>query len=152
MQEEFKEAVENETVCEEYERTGEVLETVELTIIAPEAGTLVTCNDPSGIDQTPVPQIIAKSDQYSIATICENGIERPDAYWKTYSTLVFYSDVRFEAGESYTVFGRVKASPGYIFNDPVTLIINGEEVPSEEVEDYTLEGDSFTFYFDVKIK
>jgi hypothetical protein len=65
---------------------------------------------------------------------------------------VYYSDVTFEAGQSYTVFGRVQASPGYIFNDPVTLIINGEEVPSEQVEDYSLEGNSFTFYFDIEIE
>ena len=50
----------------------------------------------------------------------------------------------------YTVFGRVKAAPGYVFNDPVTLIINNEEVSSEEVEDYSMEGDSFAFYFDVR--
>lgn len=145
MKEEFIEAG-------EYERTGEILETVELTITIPEAGTRITCKDPSGLDQSPVPEIIPASDQYAIAEVSENGVERKEAYWKTYNTLVYYSDVTFEAGKSYTVFGRVQASPGYIFNDPVTLIINGEEVPSEQVEDYSLEGDSFTFYFDIEIK
>ncbi len=148
MNEELRETLEDTEESEEYERSGEVLETVELTIAVPEAGTLIACKDPSGIDQTPVPEIISKSDHYDIERT--NG--RPEAYWKTYNTLEYYSDIRFEAGKSYTVFGKVKAGPGYIFNDPVTLIINGEEVPSEEVEDYSLEGDSFTFYFDIIVK
>ncbi len=137
---------------EEYERTGEVLETVELTITAPKAGTLISCKDPSGFDQSPVPEVISKSDKYFIDTVSLDGCERPDAYWKTYNTLEFYSDECFETGKTYTVFGRVKAAPGYIFNDPVELIINGEEVPMEEVEDYTPEGDGFAFYFDIEVK
>ncbi len=129
----------------------EVLETVELTVIPPAVGTLITCGDPSGFDQTPIPEIIADSDRYFIDTVCVNGTVRPEAYWKTYNTLVFYSDVRFEAGKSYTVFGKIKAAPGYMFHDPVDLIVNGEELSPEEVEDYSLEGDSFTFYYDVRI-
>ena len=62
-----------------------------------------------------------------------------------------FLDVRFEKGNTYTVFGKVKACPGYRFNDPVELIINGEEVPMEQVEDYSFEGDSFTFYSDIRI-
>lgn len=149
MKEELTEIIENDG---EFERTGEVLETVELTVIAPKAGTKITCEDPSGIDQTPVPEIISDSDKYFLDHSNENGTGRLEAYWKTYSTLEYYSDETFESGKSYTVFGKVKASPGYIFNDPVNLIINGIEVPSEEVEDYSLEGDSFTFYFDIEIK
>lgn len=136
---------------EAIENITEIIETVELTITVPEAGTRIACSDPSGFDQTPVPEIISKSDHYDIDTVSDNGTERPEAYWKTYNTLEYYSDVTFEKGSSYTVFGRVKACPGYRFNDPVTLIINGEEVPMEEVEDYSLEGDSFTFYFDLMI-
>lgn len=136
---------------EEFERTGEVLETVEFTLTAPMAGTLITCKDADGFDQLPVPEITSECDKYFIDKTVVNGIERTEAYWKTYNTLEYYSDVKFEAGKTYTVFGKVKAKPGYIFNDPVTLIINGEEVPSEEVEDYSLEGDSFTFYYDLKI-
>ena len=151
MKEELRENAVDNAVSEEYERSSEVLETVELTVAVPEAGTLITCSDPSGLDQTPVPEIISKSSHYDIGRITFNGSERPDAYWKTYNTLEYYSDVRFEKGKSYTVSGRVQASPGYIFNDPVTLIINGEEVPSEEVEDYSLEGDSFIFYFDFEV-
>ncbi|MBQ1910866.1 MAG: hypothetical protein II174_05045 [Erysipelotrichaceae bacterium] len=132
------------------EQDPEVLETVEFTIIPPEAGTPVSCSDPEGFDQTPVPEVISHSDAYFIDTIDSNGSTRQDVYWKTYNTLEYYSDIRFEAGNSYTVFGRVKAAPGYVFNDPVTLIINNEEVSSEEVEDYSMEGDSFTFYFDVR--
>ena len=134
------------------EQEPEVLETVEFTILPPSAGTLVTCKDPEGFDQSPVPEIVSSSDAYCIDSITVIGITRPEAYWKTYSTLVYYSDIKFEAGETYTVFARVKAAPGYVFNDPVTLIVNEEEVPSEEVEDYSLEGDSFTFYFDVRAK
>ena len=137
---------------EEYEVSGEVLETVELTIVPPAAGTLITCKDPDGLDQTPVPEIVSKSGKYFIETIRENDIERPEAFWKTYNTLEYYSDVVMEAGNTYTVFARVKAAPGYVFNDPVELTVNGMEVPSEEVEDYTLEGDSFTFYFDVEVR
>ncbi|MBR0475072.1 MAG: hypothetical protein IJJ19_08730 [Erysipelotrichaceae bacterium] len=136
---------------EEYERTDEVLETVEFTLTAPKAGTFITCKDADGFDQLPVPEITSECDKYFIDKTVVNGIERTEAYWKTYNTLEYYSDVKFEAGKSYTVFGKVKAKPGYVFNDPVTLIINGEEVPSEEVEDYSLEGDSFTFYYDLKI-
>lgn len=132
------------------EQEPEVLETVEFTILPPSAGTLVTCKDPEGFDQSPVPEIVSSSDAYCIDSITVNGVTRPEAYWKTYNTLEYYSDIRFEAGNSYTVFGRVKAAPGYVFNDPVTLIINNEEVSSEEVEDYSMEGDSFTFYFDVR--
>ena len=138
------------TVFEECECSKEIVESVELTISAPEAGIPVTCNDSSGFDQFPIPEIIPNSDKYHIDRITVNGIERPEAYWKTYNTLVYYSDIRFEAGQSYTVFGKVKAGPGYLFSDPVNLIVNGEEVPSEEVEDYSLEGDSFTFYFDIE--
>ena len=134
------------------EQDPEVLETVEFTILPPSAGTLVTCKDPEGFDQSPVPEIVSSSDAYFIDSITVNGVTRPEAYWKTYSTLVYYSDIKFEAGETYTVFAKVKAAPGYVFNDPVTLIINNEEVPFEEVEDYSLEGDSFTFYFDVRAK
>ena len=151
MKEDLRTAVE-ETVSEGYERSGEVLETVELTVIAPEAGTLVTCTDPSGLDQSPVPEIVVNSDKYRIDTVTVNGTERLEAYWKTYSTLEYYSDIRFEAGKTYTVFGKVKAAPGYIFNDPVSLFVNGEELSSEEVEDYSLEGDSFTFYFDIEAR
>lgn len=139
-----------ETVLEGYERSGEVLETVELTVIAPAAGTFITCKDPSGLDQSPVPEIVPVSDKYYIDTVTVNGVERPEAYWKTYNTLEYYSDVRFETGKTYTVFAKVKAAPGYFFNDPVDLIVNGEEVSSEEVEDYSLEGDSFVFYFDIE--
>ena len=152
MNEDLKEAMEDHAENEEYERSGEILETVELTVAVPQAGTLITCSDPSGIDQTPVPEIISGSDHYDIERIRINGSERPEAYWKTYNTLEYYSDVRFEAGKSYTVFGKVKACPGYIFNDPVNLIVNGEEVPSEQVEDYSLEGDSFTFYSDITVR
>ncbi len=53
-------------------------------------------------------------------------------------------------GEKYTVFGRIKAKPGYVFYDPVTLIINGEEL-SSEIEDYTLENDSFCFYYNITV-
>ena len=134
------------------EQEPEVLETVEFTIQPPSAGTLVTCKDPEGFDQSPVPEIVSSSDAYCIDSITVNGVTRPEAYWKTYSTLVYYSDIKFEAGETYTVYAKVKAAPGYVFNDPVTLIVNEEEVPSEEVEDYSLEGDSFTFYFDVRAK
>lgn len=150
MIEKLKALIEDDGDSEGYERTGEVLEKVELTIIAPEAGTPITCSDPSGIDQSPIPEVISHSDNYHIDTVFVDGEERPEAYWKTYNTLVYYSDVSFEAGESYTVFGKVKAAPGYVFNDPVELIINGEEVPSEQVEDYSFEGDSFTFYFDIE--
>ena len=133
----------------EYERTGEVIETVEFTLTAPKEGTLVTGSDPEGFDQTPVPEIKSGSPNYFIDKVTVNGIEREEVYWREYSTLLYYSDVCMKAGETYTVFGRVKAKPGYIFNDPVTLIINGEEVPGEGIEDYTLEGDSFTFYCDI---
>ena len=47
--------------------------------------------------------------------------------------------------------GKVKAAPGYMFNDPVDLFVNGEELSPEVVEDYSLESDSFTFYYDLKI-
>lgn len=140
MKDEFDEVKENK-----------VIETVELMILPPETGTLITCKDPSGFDQSPVPEIISKSDSYHIDTICLNGIRRPEAYWKTYSTLVFYADEKFESGKAYTVFGKVKAAPGYVFNDPVDLFVNGEELSPEVVEDYSLEGDSFTFYYDLKI-
>ena len=152
MLEELKEIIEDHADSEESEDNCEILETVELTIIVPEAGTLITCNDPSGFDQTPVPEVVSKSDHYDIDTINVNGTERPEAYWKTYNTLEYYSDIRVETGSSYTVFGKVKAAPGYSFNDPVELIINGEEVPMEQVEDYSLEADSFTFYFDLTIQ
>ena len=151
MLEELKEIIEDDADSEESEDKLETLETVELTIIVPEAGTLITCSDPDGFDQMPVHEIISKSDHYDIEKINVNGTERPEAYWKTYNTLEYYSGVRVETGSSYTVFGKVKASPGYRFNDPVELIINGEEVPMEQVEDYSLEGDSFTFYSDIRI-
>ncbi len=152
MKEELNEMIEDMIDSEEYEDTRQTLETVELTIIAPKAGTLITCNDPSGFDQTPVPEVVSKSDHYDIDTINVNGAERQEAYWKTYNTLEYYSDVTFEKGNSYTVFGKVKAAPGYSFNDPVELIINGEEIPMEQVEDYSFEGDSFTFYFNLTIQ
>lgn len=151
MKEELNEMIEDDADSEESEDNLEPLETVELTIIVPEAGTLITCSDPDGFDQMPVPEIISKSDHYDIDTINVNETERQEAYWKTYNTLEYYSDVTFEKGNSYTVFGKVKAAPGYSFNDPVELIINGEEVPMEQVEDYSLEGDSFTFYSDIRI-
>lgn len=146
-----EEITEYNTVSEECEDNMEIVDTVKLTINAPKAGTLITCSDPSGFDQTPVPEIVSESDHYDIDTLDVNGTERPEAYWKTYNTLEYYSGVRVETGSSYTVFGKVKASPGYRFNDPVELIINGEEVPMEQVEDYSLEGDSFTFYSDIRI-
>ena len=134
----------------EFERTGEVIETVEFTITAPKAGTIVTCKDPEGFDQTPIPEVTSADPNYFINKVTVNGVEREEVYWRAYNTLEYYSDVCMKADETYTVFGRVKSKPGYIFNDPVTLIINGEEVPDEEIEDYTLEGDSFTFYCDIK--
>lgn len=151
MLEELKEIIEDDADSEESEDNLETLETVELTIIVPEAGTLITCSDPDGFDQAPVPEIVSESDHYDIERINVNGTQRPEAYWKTYNTLEYYSDVRFEKGNTYTVFGKVKACPGYRFNDPVELIINGEEVPMEQVEDYSFEGDSFTFYSDIRI-
>jgi len=129
----------------------EVIETVKLTIVPPAAGTLVTCKDPYGYDQSPIPEIISKDDIYFIDTVCVGGTLRPEAYYKTYNTLVYYSDVRFEPGKTYMVFGKVKCAPGYMFNDPVDLIVNGEELSPEVVEDYSLEGDSFTFYYDLEI-
>ena len=135
----------------EYERTGEVIERVEFTLEVPQAATVISCKDPEGFDQTPVPVLTPASENYGIATITVNGVERPEAYWREYSTLIYYDNIKMEAGKTYSVFGKVKAAPGYIFNDPVELYINGEEVYSEEIEDYSLEGDSFTFYFDVTI-
>ena len=44
------------------EQDPEVLETVEFTILPPSAGTLVSCSDPEGFDQTPVPEVISHSD------------------------------------------------------------------------------------------
>ena len=132
-------------------KENEAIETVELTILQPEAGTIIACKDPSGFDQSPVPVIVSKSDKFHIDALCQNGISRQEAYWKTYNTLVFYSDERIESGRTYTVFGKVKAAPGYVFNDPVDLLVNGEELSPEVVEDYSMEGDSFTFYYDLKI-
>ncbi len=133
----------------EHERTSEVIKTVEFTLTAPKDGTLVTCSDPEGFDQTPVPEIQSCNPNYFIDKVTVNGVEREEVYWRGYNTLLYYSDISMKAGKTYTVFARVKSKPEYIFNDPVTLIINGEEVPSEEIEDYTLEGDSFTFYCDI---
>ena len=145
MNEDLNNIVEEETESGEYERTGEIIETVEFDLAAPKEGTVITCKDPSGLDQSPIPEISSNSDKYSI-----DVTERPEIYWRKYSTLEYYSDEKIKAGETYTVFGKVKAAPGYIFNDPVELLINGEEVSSEEIEDYSLEGDSFTFYFDIE--
>ena len=145
MNEDLNNIVEEETESGEYERTGEVIETVEFNLAAPKEGTVITCKDPSGFDQSPIPEISSDSDKYSI-----DVTERPEIYWRKYSTLEYYSDEKIKAGETYTVFGKVKAAPGYIFNDPVELLINGEEVSSQEIEDYSLEGDSFTFYFDIE--
>ena len=145
MNEDLNNIVEEETESGEYERTGEIIETVEFDLVAPKEGTVITCKDPSGFDQSPIPEISSDSDKYSI-----DVTERPEIYWRKYSTLEYYSDDKIKAGETYTVFGKVKAAPGYIFNDPVELLINGEEVSSQEIEDYSLEGDSFTFYFDVE--
>ena len=145
MNEDLNNIVEEETESGEYERTGEVIETVEFNLAAPKEGTVITCKDPSGLDQSPIPEINSNSDKYSI-----DVTERPEIYWRKYSTLEYYSDEKIKAGETYTVFGKVKAAPGYIFNDPVELLINGEEVSSQEIEDYSLEGDSFTFYFDIE--
>ena len=145
MNEDLNNIVEEETESGEYERTGEVIETVEFDLVAPKEGTVITCKDPSGFDQSPIPEISSNNDKYSI-----DVTERPEIYWRKYSTLEYYSDEKIKAGETYTVFGKVKAAPGYIFNDPVELLINGEEVSSQEIEDYSLEGDSFTFYFDIE--
>jgi len=145
MNEDLNNVVEEETESGEYERTGEIIETVEFNLAAPKEGTVITCKDPSGLDQSPIPEISSDSDKYSI-----DVTERPEIYWRKYSTLEYYSDEKIKAGETYTVFGKVKAAPGYIFNDPVELLINGEEVSSQEIEDYSLEGDSFTFYFDIE--
>ena len=145
MNEDLNNIVEEETESGEYERTGEIIETVEFNLAAPKEGTVITCKDPSGFDQSPIPEISSNSDKYSI-----DVTERPEIYWRKYSTLEYYSDEKIKAGETYTVFGKVKAAPGYIFNDPVELLINGEEVSSQEIEDYSLEGDSFTFYFDIE--
>ena len=145
MNEDLNNIVEEETESGEYERTGEIIETVEFDLVAPKEGTVITCKDPSGLDQSPIPEISSNSDKYSI-----DVTERPEIYWRKYSTLEYYSDEKIKAGETYTVFGKVKAAPGYIFNDPVELLINGEEVSSQEIEDYSLEGDSFTFYFDIE--
>lgn len=145
MNEDLNNIVEEETESGEYERTGEIIETVEFNLAAPKEGTVITCKDPSGLDQSPIPEISSDSDKYSI-----DVTERPEIYWRKYSTLEYYSDEKIKAGETYTVFGKVKAAPGYIFNDPVELLINGEEVSSQEIEDYSLEGDSFTFYFDIE--
>lgn len=129
---------------------NEVIETVELTITPLKEGTIISLSDPSGFDQSPVPEIISLSDNYYIDTYRDNDSERLEAYWKTYNTLEFYNNEKVIAGNTYTVFGKVKAKPGYIFNDPVNLIINGQEVSSLQVEDYSLELDSFYFYFDVE--
>ena len=145
MNEDLNNIVEEETESGEYERTGEIIETVEFDLAAPKEGTVITCKDPSGLDQSPIPEISSNSDKYSI-----DVTERPEIYWRKYSTLEYYSDEKIKAGETYTVFGKVKAAPGFIFNDPVELLINGEEVSSQEIEDYSLEGDSFTFYFDIE--
>lgn len=131
------------------EDSKQVIETVELTIVPPKAGTLISCKDPDGYDQTPVPEIISGSDIYHIDTITINGTQRQEAYYKKYSTLEYY-DEEVEAGNTYTVCGKVKSKPGYIFYDPVNLIVNGEELSSQEVEDYSLEQDCFTFYFDIE--
>ena len=145
MNEDLNNIVEKETESGEYERTGEIIETVEFDLVAPKEGTVITCKDPSGFDQSPIPEISSNSDKYNI-----DVTERPEIYWRKYSTLEYYSDEKIKAGDTYTVFGKVKAAPGYIFNDPVELLINGEEISSEEIEDYSLEGDSFTFYFDIE--
>ena len=145
MNEDLNNIVEEETESGEYERTGEIIETVEFDLVAPKEGTVITCKDPSGFDQSPIPEISSNSDKYNI-----DVTERPEIYWRKYSTLEYYSDEKIKAGDTYTVFGKVKAAPGYIFNDPVELLINGEEISSEEIEDYSLEGDSFTFYFDIE--
>ena len=132
------------------ECSGELIETVEFILTPPKAGTRITCSDPEGFDQSPVPEIFSENKNYDIDTIISGGKKRKEIYFKRYSTLEMYADETVKKGETYTVFGKVKAKPGYIFNDPVELLINGEEVSSEEVEDYSLEGDSFTFYFDIQ--
>ena len=137
-------------ITDSEERNGTVIETVELTISRPKVGTLIKCSDHSGFDQTPVPEITPLSDIYFIDRITVDGVEREEAYWKTYSTLEFYKDEKMKKGEKYTVFAKVKACPGYIFYDPVNLYVNGDLLSSEEVEDYTYEGDSFCFYYDIE--
>jgi len=127
----------------------EVIENIELTIKRPENGTLIKCKDPNGLDQTPVPIVIPESDKYSVGRITVNGEEREEVFWKDYATLVYYSDVRIEEGKPYTVFGRIVASPGYTFNDPVTLVVNGVEQSLYATEDYSLELNEFFFYADI---
>ncbi len=151
MNEDLKNINEENNESGQFELTGEVLETVEFTLAPPAGGTHVTCKDPDGLDQRPIPSITSEDERYAIDKVTVNGIQRDEIYWREYSTLVYYSDVKMKKGETYTVFGKVKAAPGYIFNDPATLIINGEEVSPMEIEDYSLEGDSFTFYFDIKV-
>ena len=144
-------AIMNTENLEVNERGDKIIETVELSITQPKAGTVVTGEDPSGFDQTPIPCVTVKSDRYAIGKVNVNGIERDEVYWKDYATLVLYSDVKLEEGKTYNVFGRVQAKPGYVFYDPVNLIVNGEEVSPLEIEDYSLEGDSFCFYCDIKV-
>lgn len=119
---------------------NELIETVELTIENPIAGTKVKCDDDStGYNQTPVPEVVSLSDKYAVV----------EAYWRDYATLTYYNDVEFKEGETYNVYGRIKAAPGVAFYDPITLIVNGEENMSDVTEDYTLEYDEFVFYADV---
>ena len=126
-----------------------VIEDVEITIRRPEAGTVITCKDPQGLDQTPVPEVISESDKYSIGKISVNGEERDEVFFKDYALLIYYSDLKVEEDKPVTVFGRIVASPGYIFYDPVNLFVNGEEQPMDATEDYSLESNEFYFYVNI---
>lgn len=137
-----------ENIMEEDSR--EIVEDVELTISNPAAGTVIRVSDPDGLDQTPVPVVVSNSDKYSIGKINVGGIQRDEVFWKDYATLVYYPDETMEEGKTYTVCGKIKANEGYVFYDPVNLIVNGEEQPIDATEDYSLEHDEFVFYYDVE--
>ena len=122
-----------------------------MTIEKPLAGTQVTCTAADGFDQLPVPTVTpAEPAKYIVGKKAKEGLEREDAYWRDFGTLNYYSDVTMEEGKSYTVYAGIRAPFGYIFAGDFSLIVNGEPVSSNLIEDVALGDDSFYFYYDIE--
>ena len=129
----------------------ETVSAVKLTIEKPLAGTQVTCTAADGFDQSPVPTVTpAEPAKYIVGKKAKEGLEREDAYWRDFGTLNYYSDVTMEEGKSYTVYAGIRAPFGYIFAGDFSLIVNGEPVSSNLIEDVALGDDSFYFYYDIE--
>lgn len=108
----------------------EIIDTVELTVAAPENGKLQS-------------QITVPTDANYTLSDASWGVSKTD---NVYNTDELEKDVPFAYGNYYWIAGNLQPKEGYVFSDEVKFLVNGEQVEIN-TDYYYIFADGGTFIY-----